>query len=195
MRKFKILLGSALLAAVAAAPSHAADFSFSGTIQYQKDVIKIPFTLLQDATDVRVWTDSFHSGGNFDPITAVWKNGVIVGENDDDSTIALGQTYYDSGLRFANLSAGNYLFTIATFNNFANGTHLNDGFRYDSQAAIPLASWDQPANHVGMGPNWSVHLSGVDSATPPPVPEPESYAMLAAGLGLLAFVARRKKQA
>ncbi|MBA5605133.1 PEP-CTERM sorting domain-containing protein [Duganella sp. FT3S] len=195
MRNIKLLLGSAMLAAVAAAPSHAADFSFSGTIHYQKDVIEIPFTLLQDASNVKVWTDSFHSGGNFDPITAVWKDGLLIGQNDDDAGIAPGQTYYDSGLRFSNLSAGNYLFTIAAFNNFANTTHLADGFRFDSQAAIPLADWNQPASHKGMGQNWSVHLSGVDGATPPPVPEPESYAMLAAGLGLLACVARRKNKA
>lgn len=195
MRKFKLLLGSALLAAVAAAPSHAADFSFSGTIHYQKDVIEIPFTLLQDATNVKVWTDSYRGGVNFDPITAVWKDGALVGQNDDASNIAPGQTVFDSGLKFNSLSAGNYLFTIAAYNNFANGNHLTDGFRFDHDAAISLADWNQPASHKGMGPNWSVHLSGVDGATPPPVPEPESYAMLAAGLGLLACVARRKNKA
>lgn len=194
--KFNVLLGSALLAAVAAAPSHAADFSFSGTIRYQKDVIEIPFTLLQDAGNVKVWTDSYLNGVNFDPITAVWKDGVRVGENDDAPSIAPGQTKFDSGLTFSSLSAGNYLFTIAAYNNWANSNQLSQGFRFDHDAAIPLADWNQPASHRGMGPNWSVHLSGVDGATPPPpVPEPESYAMLAAGLGLLAFVARRKKQA
>ncbi|MBA5635824.1 PEP-CTERM sorting domain-containing protein [Duganella sp. LX20W] len=195
MRKFNLLLGSALLAAVAAAPSHAADFNFSGTIRYQKDVIQIPFTLNQDATDVKVWTDSYLNGVNFDPITAVWKDGLRVGQNDDDPTIAPGQTRYDSGLTFHSLTAGNYLFTIAAYNNFSNGLLLSQGFRFDHDDAIPLANWDQPASHRGMGPNWSVHLSGVDGATPPPVPEPESYAMLVAGLGLLAAVARRKNKA
>jgi hypothetical protein len=195
MKKINLLLGSALLAAVAAAPSHAADFSFSGTIHYQKDVIEIPFTLNQDATDVKVWTDSYLDGVNFDPITAVWKDGLRVGQNDDNPNIAPGQTRYDSGLTFHSLTAGNYLFTIAAYNNWSNGLLLSQGFRFDNDAAIPLADWDQPASHRGMGPNWSVHLSGVDGATPPPVPEPESYAMLAAGLGLLAWVARRKKQA
>lgn len=195
MSKFNLLLGSALLAAVAAAPSHAADFNFTGTIQTQKDVIEIPFTLLQDATNVKVWTDSYMNGINFDPITAVWKNGALVGQNDDAANIAPGQTVFDSGLTFASLSAGSYLFTIAAYNNWANGSLLSQGFRFDHDAAIPLASWEQPASHRGMGPNWSVHLSGVDGATPPPVPEPESYAMLVAGLGLLAAAARRKNQA
>jgi hypothetical protein len=194
MRKFSLLLGSTLLAA-AAAPGHAADFSFSGTIHTHKDVIEIPFTLNQDASDVKVWTDSFKDGLNFDPITVVWKDGVMVGQNDDNGHIAPGQTYFDSGLKFPTLSAGNYLFTIAAYNNWAVGDHLSQGFKFDHDVAIPLANWCEPASHCGMGPNWSVHLSGVDGATPPPVPEPESYAMLAAGLGLLAAVARRKNKA
>ena len=194
MKKINFLLG-ALLAAAAAAPAYAADFSFSGTIQTHKDVIEIPFTLAHDATDVKVWTDSFKDGFNFDPITAVWKDGVKVGENDDNAGIGPNQTYFDSGLTFNALSAGNYLFTIATYNNFAIGNLLCQGFKYDHDTPIALASWCEPANHCGMHPNWSVHLSGVDSATPPPVPEPESYAMLVAGLGLLAAVARRKNKA
>lgn len=194
MKKTKLLLG-ALLAAAAAAPGYAADFSFSGAIQTHKDVIEIPFTLIQDATNVKVWTDSYQGGLNFDPITAVWKDGVKVGENDDDATIAPGQTVFDSGLVFNALSAGNYLFTIATYNNFAVGNLLSQGFTYDHDTPIALASWCEPASHCGMAPNWSVHLTGVDGATPPPVPEPEGYAMLAAGLGLLAAVARRKHRA
>ena len=38
-----------------------------------------------------------------------------------------------------------------------------------------------------FGPNLS-------TAAAPPVPEPETYAMLMAGLGLLRFVARRRKK-
>jgi hypothetical protein len=48
-----------------------------------------------------------------------------------------------------------------------------------------------------MGTYNNVHLSGVDSAvnqTPvASVPEPETYAMLMVGLGLLGFTARRNK--
>ncbi len=193
MNKTNLLLG-ALLATAVAAPGYAADFSFSGTIQTQKDVIEIPFTLLQDATGVKVWTDSYLNGVNFDPITAVWKDGVRVGQNDDNATIAPGQTKFDSGLKFSSLSAGNYLFTIAAYNNFAVGNLLSQGFTYDHDAAIPLSSWCEPASHCGMAPHWSVHLTGVDGATAP-VPEPGSYAMLVAGLGLLAAVARRKNKA
>jgi hypothetical protein len=121
----------------------------------------------------------------------------LVGQNDDNANIAPGQTYYDSGLSFASLAAGNYLFTIGTYNNWAKGTLLSQGFAFDSQAPIPLSNWTQPASHFNMGTYYDVHLSGVDSAvnqTPvSAVPEPETYAMLMVGLGLLGFTARRNK--
>jgi len=177
---------------------NAADFNFSGNIANHNDVVEISFSLATAATNVNVWTDSFMSATNFDPITAVWgQSGSdynLIGQNDDNPYIAPGQTYYDSGLTFANLAAGNYLFTIATYANFARGSLLSDGFSYDSQAPIPLSTWCQPASHCGMGTYYDVHLSGVDSAVNiTPVPEPETYAMLLAGLGLLGFTARRRK--
>ena len=193
--KFKSIALVAVL--TAAMGANAAQFDFQGDIATHKDVIKINFSLLTDATDVKVWTDSFLGGINFDPITAVWSQTNTgwsrIGENDDRSDIAPGQTVYDSGLTFANLTAGNYLFTIATFNNFANGTTLAQGFNFDNQAAIPLAQWDQPANGLNKGTHYSVHLSGVDGAVSA-VPEPESFAMLLAGLGIVGALARRKNR-
>lgn len=177
---------------VSANVAQAASFTFSGDISTHKDVIYVPFTLDEDAINVKVWTDSYLSGVNFDPITAVWMNGSLIGQNDDNSGIAPGQTIYDSGLTFASLAAGDYLFTIATYNNFANGSQLSEGFRFDGQAPIALADWCQPFSHCAMGSHWVVHLDGVSSATPP-IPEPETYAMLLAGMGLIGLVARRRK--
>ncbi|MES2950774.1 MAG: DVUA0089 family protein [Pseudomonadota bacterium] len=193
--KFKpVVLVLALTAAVGA---QAAQFDFSGDIATHKDVIQINFSLATNATDVRVWTDSFMGGVNFDPITAVWSQTntgwSLLGQNDDNASIAPGQTRFDSGLTFANLTAGNYLFTIATYNNWASGTTLAQGFTFDNQAAIPLAQWNQPANHVNMGTHYSVHLSGVSSAVSA-VPEAETYAMMLAGLGLLGAVTRRRNR-
>lgn len=197
----KLSAALAVSALFAAGNVNAAVFDFSGNIANHNDVVQISFSLASTATGVNVWTDSFMNATNFDPITAVWvqsgSNYNLVGQNDDNSSIAPGQTYYDSGLTFASLAAGNYLFTIATFNNFANGSTLAQGFQFDNQAPVALSSWCQPASHCGMGTYYAVHLSGVDSAvniTPnSPVPEPETYAMLLAGLGLLGFTARRRK--
>ncbi len=98
-------------------------------------------------------------------------------------------------MTFASLAAGAYRFTIATYNNFANGTQLSQGSSFDNQTPIPVALWDQLANSNNLrGIFYSVHLDGVSSAVSA-VSEPESYAMLLAGLGLMGVIARRCKQA
>lgn len=179
--------------------SQAALINFTGEIEYHNDVIYTYFTLDQDANDVRVWTDSFQNGTNFDPITALWTaDGDLIDENDDNDSInPATQTFYDSGFNLSFLEAGSYLFTVATFDNFALGTTLAEGFRFDSEAPIALADWDQPANDINMGPQWSVWLDGVDSASnpdsPASVPEPGSLVLIATGL--LGLALRRKTAA
>lgn len=183
--------------ACACGAASAADFTFSGNIKFNTDVVRIDFTLNTDATDVRVWTDSFADGANFDPITAVWSlpSGAKVGENDDDEDIAPGQTYYDSGLVFASLPAGNYAFTIAAFDNFASD-NLNDPFAFAGQTPVLIADWCQPASDNCLdqkGTFWRVNLSGVDAALP--VPEPSAWLLMLAGLGAVGVGARRRRKA
>lgn len=199
------MIKNTLLAAALASLSiaaHAGTFHFSGNIEYHNDVVKTYFTLDADASNVRVWTDSFLNGTNFDPITALWNatTGEQIAQNDDNPGIDPSQTYWDSGFSLATLAAGDYLFTVATYNNWANGDHLSDGFLFDNQNPIPLSQWSQPANHTGMGSYWSVWLDGVSSATNPHdpgtpnnnVPEPAGLALL--GLGLGALMMHRKKR-
>jgi hypothetical protein len=188
--KKRVMFIVLMLALVLSLPMYgaAATFDFSGTISYNTDIVYIPFTLLNDATNVAVWTDSFHSGANFDPITAVWTaGGNLIGQNDDNPSIAPGQTYYDSGLTFSTLSAGNYLFTIAAYANFAKGTTLAEGFNYDGTTPVAINDW-----WVRAPGNWSVHLSGVDSASHQ-VPEPATLLLLGLGLAGVAGYKKIKK--
>ncbi len=186
-----LLFFTALLCAGSA---NAALFNVTGNISYHNDVVFIDFSLDNDATDVRVWTDSFQSGTNFDPITALWDGaGNLINENDDNSSInPATQSTYDSGFALDFLAAGDYTFSIATYNNYALGSTVSDGFRYDAAAPILLSDWCQPANDCNMGSYWSVWLDGVDSASGGGTPVPAPSPLLLMGLGGLMLLLRRR---
>jgi len=173
--------------------AQAALINFDGNIEFHNDIVRIDFTLNQDVNNIRVWTDSFQDGVNFDPITALWAaDGALIREDDDNSGINPStQTVYDSGFALSFLAAGDYIFTVATYDNFAQGSMLSDGFLFDSQNPIELAVWSQPANSVNMGSYWRVWLDGVDVAVnpnePSPVPAPSSILLFALALAVLRF--------
>lgn len=195
MNKLKTMMGAAFI--LASTNIQAATFNFTGSINYHNDIVTTHFTVDNDTTGVRVWTDSFMDGINFDPITALWdSSGNLIMENDDDDTVNPGtQTMYDSGFTLDFLAQGTYTFTVATYDNWANGLTLAEGFLFDAEAPIALADWNQPANSINMGPNYSVWIDGVDSAVSA-VPEPSTYALMLGGLGFVGFMAsRRRKQA
>lgn len=186
MKKF---LAVALLS-LSAASANAASFTFTGNLENRNATTHFDFSLASISTSVRAWTDSFLSGVNFDPIIAIWQqvgsDYQLIGQNDDNSSVVAGQTRFDAGLTFASLAAGNYRLTVAPYNNFARGTLFSQGFQFDSQ---PITS------HGYAGNFFRVNIDGVDSASPvSPVPEPETYAMLLAGFGLMAGIARRRKK-
>lgn len=113
-------------------------------------------------------------------------------------------------------------FTAQFFNNFndfsnfaslTTGLYTDDGFHtpvYAADANSPSApfAW---TNALASGPIaagvYQVHISGVMAASimPSPtgesggivlaaIPEPETYAMMLAGLGLMGFIARRRRR-
>jgi hypothetical protein len=101
--------------------------------------------------------------------------GAIIDSNDDSNATL------DSFL-IHNLAAGNYIATLTVYNNFPVGPLLKDGF----QGTIFSDFFNSDAH-------WALDILNMDSASigvpyiSAVIPEPESYAMMLAGLGLLGW--------
>lgn len=189
MKRFSAAMVSLALLSVPVL-ARAETLSFEGRIPSSRAVVRIPITLANPLAGVVVWTDSYAGGERFDPITALWRDGVLLGENDDRSGLMPGQSGFDSGLTFDTLEAGSYLLTITNYNNFANARLLADGFRFDD----PLYPATNLNNCFGSencpGNFWRVHLQ--DGFLAPPVPEPAHALLLLAGTAVLAAVRRER---
>lgn len=166
--------------------SQAALLEFSDTITYHNDVSFYSF-VMNSSGPVNIWTDSYQNGVNFDPIVALWDNsGNLIMENDDySSPVGPGQTAYDSGIQLAALAAGNYMLSLVSWDNYANGIALADGFFYDGETGEPIAIWDW--DH-GTG-YYHMNVQGDVSS----VPEPSTLLLLGSGLVGLGYVRRRFK--
>ena len=205
MKPINKLLATTLLAS--GVPTFALDFDFSGTFSRDNDIAQFNFTVGSDST-ITIFSSSWDDGG-FDPILAIWDAGTgnLIQQQDDGlnsgSTFSNG-TSYDHGIwdsyytQF--LSAGNYIATVAQYNNFAAGGNLSNGFVHDGDPNFTSAFGSQTYfNGVFGSPNpdprngnYAFHILNVAEAThqpPPAVPEAGStFAILSAalaGLGLL----------
>lgn len=190
MKVFRIAI---MVAGLSAGNALAGDFSFTGNFKNDNDVQPILFTVTEPNAAVTLQTWSFVggtnaagaaiSGGGFDPIVTVFDavSGNKLGFNDD------GDHPFDSTLMI-DLSAGNYIATITQYSSFSGGSTLSQGF--GGSNTFNFGSHDS---------HWALDILNASSASVgvsyiSPVPEPETYAMLLAGLGLMGFIARRRKQ-
>lgn len=209
-------LGAGLLLSGASA---AADFSFLGTIDQDDDVRIFSFEV-GAASNVTLRSLGYAGGtnaagqtiarGGFDTILALFNgSGTLIDSNDDGGSnvpadSGTGQQW-DAYLE-AVLSPGNYQVSVMQFDNFANGPNISNGFFRQGEGNFTAefgcggsafcdisgaTPFDQRDGH------WAFDILNVSSATGSgpisPIPEPETYALMIAGLGLLGFVARRRK--
>ena len=184
---------------------NAADFSFTGNFEHDDEVQEFNFTVTAPTSDVTLRTWSYAGGtnaagaevarGGFDPIVTLFDASGNLIDLDDDTHFVIDPVSgnaYDSFLMLT-LSAGNYTATVTQFNSFANGPLLADGFH-----GTFFTNFNNRDSH------WALDISNVNTASVgasyisenifPPIPEPESYALLLAGLGLMTFVIRHSSR-
>lgn len=208
-------LGKVLLSACAVSfcgIASAADFSFTGTFTQDDDVQLFNFVVgAPSSVTLRTWSyaggtnaegDTIARGG-FDPILALFdSSGALVDQNDDGGfplvapDSATGQRW-DTYLTAA-LTAGTYTVSVMQYNNFAAGPNLSDGFVRSGEGNFtdPSCAGTMFCDVSGSqrDGHWAFDVLNVNSAVVVLIPEPETYALLLAGLGLLGFVVRRRRE-
>ena len=193
------LLPAAILAVglfSAAAAVQAATIEYTGTLSNGTDIGQGWFEVNNafDNSGVTLFTDYFNTGvitptSNFDPFLAVWNaQGDLIAFNDN-----INNLNWNSSIDLGVVADGKYYFTISNspYAPVCMGNIASCNFSQGFDMYQPVAgNWDdfRPGNHnVGYGGDWSVTVTGV-------VPEPETWAMLLAGLGMVGAVARRRRQ-
>lgn len=180
MKTFNVFIAIGLISGSASA----ADFSFIGNLNQDDAVQEFNFEVEGAAREVtlRIW--SYTGGTNaqgqvipgdgFDPIISLFNStGTLIG--------------VDNPLLTQNLSAGNYTATITQFNSYPVGSLLSEGFNG--------TTFEDFGSRTSQ---WALDVSNVESASVgisyiSAVPEPETFTLLLAGLGLLGITARRRK--
>jgi PEP-CTERM motif len=218
------LLTFAAAAALCATAASADDFSFTGTLTQDDQVLIFNFVVgapslvtlnsLSYAGGTNANGQVIGSGG-FDPILALFdSSGALINQDDDsDDTIdpSTGRSW-DVFLQ-AMLDPGTYSVAIMEYDNFANGPNLSDGFERTGQGnftaspgftSCPAAqpAFNDVSDTAGCGRtgNWAFDILGVQSAVvidptqTGNVPEPSTWAMMLFGFGALGCAMRRRKQ-
>lgn len=150
-------------------------------------------------------SQGFNSSGN--------SSGLGTYANSFQLSINTSQTGGFSGILTPGLPASGFEnhFTVKPTSDPATWVHWNTTFNnVNTNGLFQQVLFTAPlGTQLDMGQNFSVNINfaGIMSNTsgwsaswddrpiPSAIPEPETYAMMLAGLGLLGFVARRRKQA
>jgi hypothetical protein len=213
MSKISILCSVVLLGLGLNYGASAANFSFTGSFAQDDDVQLFNFSV-GAPSNVTLETLSYAGGlnaagdliarGGFDPILALFDSGGnLIGQNDDGgpslvATDLSGQAW--DTFFTALLAAGNYTVAIMQYNNFANGPTLADGFQRSGQGNFtdPSCAASSFCDVSGSAFNqrdghWAFDILNVESASSSVVPLPAALPLLAGGLGLMGWMARRRR--
>lgn len=194
-------------AAAASTGAGAVDYDFSGTFTEDNNIAQVPFTV-NVTSAITIFTSSWVSGagGGFDPIIAIWDStGAYVAENDDggsagseaSNSITYNYGLFDSYFTIT-LTPGTYTATVAQYDNFALGSQLGDGFRYDGDPHFTFTQGYGPAPYFNgvsgdlRNSNWALHLVNVDVQVNIP-DSGNSMALMGFGLVSAAWFGRRHR--
>lgn len=128
--------------------------------------------------------------------TALNQDGSKPCYGDDCTNSEMGHMFYNN----MGASAGDSIFSGTNVGNLALVKNLQSGYYWFGTAYRDRSAWrfntadgEQATDSIrgNQFHAWAVRSGDVAA----PIPEPETYAMLLAGLGLLGFMARRKRTA
>lgn len=199
---FKNLLSAGALAlALTASPAAADDFSFTGSFSTPDTVQFFDFTVgAISSVTLRTW--SYAGGvnaagqtidrGGFDPILALFDltTGLKINENDDGgcglvAADAVSGQCWDTSL-ISDLAAGTYRVSVQVYPNFAPSS-LSGTFAGASTFSDVSGVANNPRTNA-----WAFDILNVNSAIQNGVPEPESWALMVVGFGLVGASLRRR---
>lgn len=140
----------------------------SGPFDYFKFTTSSTGSIILDIDFTYTWSGN---AGSFDPWVALWaEDGTLLADNDDRGSIDVGSAHeWDSYLNVSGVAAGTYVVGVS---------------RFASVAAT--GGWASGSEPIPAGSFYTLHVSA-------PVPEPEAWGMMLAGLGVVAAMARRRK--
>lgn len=196
--------------------SAAADFSFEGSFSQDDDARHFSFNVgATSNVTLRSWgyaggvnaAGQTIARGGFDTNLALFNGiGELIDINDDGgpgNVAADSETgqYWDAFLQVT-LAPGDYLASLTQYDNFANGPDLTDGFSRDGEGnftadfgcgAAAFCDISGISPYDQRSTRWALDILNVSPVEVSPIPEPETYALLLAGLGLAGFSAHRRK--
>ena len=179
--------------------------SIFGTISTNADVDLYKIFIASPTTFSASVTST---SGNFDSVLALFNSGGYGVYGNDDAMLGSSNAGLPAGSLLGPQAPGWYyiaVFGLDTTPTSGNGTTPDHYIAPNTIApftsvlsasgpggASPLTGWApvDPSDVVSINEAYRLRLSGV---TVSPVPEPETYAMLLAGLGLVGAMARRRK--